>query len=128
MVSHFLYTRKCFQKTSIGYYYSKLAIIDTVTVCFSIKFFLKESQIIDLTTFSIVGCKFFATGIYIFPQLSAWILVIISVERLYSIKQSAFLFRLKRKFPHSLIILVVFFVLFILNIPNLVYLEIGERD
>jgi hypothetical protein len=125
----FVYTRKKFWATPFGFYNSCLAVVDTLILYVgSLKFFLDASDTIDVTTHSVFGCKFFIAGIYILPQFSAWIIVLISVERLVAIRALANFFFVKKRTFQVLSMLVSFTLILFINLPNILYLELKEEN
>jgi hypothetical protein len=95
----------------------------------SLKFYLYASTdgTIDLTTHSLFGCKFFTAGIYILPQLSAWILVLISIERLVAIRALQPLFFVKKRSFQFVSVILLLVIIVLINIPNIMYSQLHER-
>ena len=86
LITFLIYTRVEFRRTSIGFYYSCLAVVDTVALYVgSIKYYIKAKNDYNLTTESVFACKILTSSIYFLAQLSAWITVIASIYRLFSI-------------------------------------------
>ncbi|RNA08025.1 FMRFamide receptor-like [Brachionus plicatilis] len=125
IITVFIYQQKPFKNTSIRFYYSILAITDTLALVIgSVKFFLMATNLIGILTFSSLGCKFFITSVYILSEYSAWVLVITSIDRLISIlNYPSFIFLKTKKFRYSSS-LILFFVIFLFNYPSFIYLQI----
>ena len=83
----FVYTRKALFKTSAGFYFSVSAVVETLALLLgSLKFAINNIFDYDMVTISTFMCKFMSSIIYILCQMSSWILVIISIDRLILIK------------------------------------------
>ena len=63
-----------------------LAVVDTVVLYMGLlRWWIKELTRIDIRTLSLVGCKIHILFTYAFIQLSAWILVLVTIERVISV-------------------------------------------
>lgn len=125
MITVFIYQQKPFKKSSIRFYYSICAVTDTLALIIgSIKFFLMATNLIEILTYTSIGCKFFITSIYILSEYSAWILVITSIDRLISILNYSSFFFLKTKKFRYFISCILFLIIFFINFPSLIYLQI----
>lgn len=125
MITVFIYQQKPFKKSSIRFYYSICGIIDTLALIIgSIKFFLMATNLIEILTYTSIGCKFFITSIYILSEYSAWILVITSIDRLVFILNYSSLFFFKTKKFRYYISFLLFFIIFLINLPSVIFLQI----
>jgi hypothetical protein len=125
-ITFFIYTRKHMFKSSAGFYFSILAVVETLALVFgSFKFTYNKMNNTDLISLSNFHCKFFTVLIYILNQFASWILVIISIDRLILI-QYPYKF-IGNKFEKIRKLFVVFLFIFILtiNIQNLIYLKLN---
>ena len=78
----FIYTKKELFKTSTGFYFFCSVIIDTLALYFGLlKFFLEAVWNIDILLDSEFNCKFLRFTVYFSVQLSAWLLVTVSLDR-----------------------------------------------
>jgi hypothetical protein len=124
-----VYTRRKFWNTPFGFYNSCLAIVDTLILYVgSLKFYLSASNTIDITTHSLFGCKFFTAGIYVLPQFSAWIIVLISVERLIAIRALKNFFFVKKRNFQFVSLVAIFVLILVINFPNILYLQLKENS
>lgn len=130
LITFYIYTRKCFKKTSIGFYYSCLAIVDTLALCLGApKFSLNSIGIINIVTYSKFTCKFFTSSIYILAQFSAWIIVLANIDRLILVISNRIVYKNVRSVRFEVFLVAILFIfIFILNIPNIIYLEITTEN
>jgi hypothetical protein len=121
----YVYTIKCFRKTSIAFFYTCLAVIDTSILLIGLpKYIIHAFDLVNIVTYSTFTCKFFTTIIYILQQMSSWTLVLASFNRYYSINiNPIFKFTKSRKFQISSFF-VTGFAIVLINLPNLIYLQI----
>ena len=128
-ISFYIYTRPCLIKTSAGFYYSILAIIETLAViCGSFKFFSTIDFDYNLLDKSIYLCKIFKTSIYILTQLASWILVIISIDRLFLIKFPHKCIGSKYRKIRKLCVVLLFFIVVMINMPNLYFFNLINKN
>lgn len=121
----YVYSRKCFRKTSIAFFYTCLGVIDTSILLIGLpKYFLHHLRVFSILTYSTFTCKFFTTIIYILQQMSSWTLVLASFNRYFSININPFFkFTKSRSFQiGSFAVTSVIIVL--INLPNAIYLQI----
>ena len=124
-----VYTRKNFWHTPFGFYNSCLLIVDSLILYVgALKFPLIAFDIINLTTHSEFTCKFFTAGIYILPQFSSWILVLISFERLVVIRSFRILFYVKKRSFQFISIVLIFLIILLINFPNIIYLKVKQKE
>lgn len=82
ILSLIVYSKKKFnQHTSMGLYFRILAVTDLISVLQLLPFFLKHKYNIDFRGISSVTCKLLMILLYIPPSISAWLNVIISIDR-----------------------------------------------
>lgn len=109
----------------MGFYYSIITIVDILALFLT--YFLYMNQITTNEYFisSNIYCKFSSYLIRILSQFSSWLNVIVTVDRVISIKYFSKppVILKNRKFL-SLLILSCLFLLSILNIPNLFFYTI----
>ena len=129
LITFLIYTRVEFRRTSIGFYYSCLAVVDTVALYVgSIKYYIKAKYDYNLTTESVFACKFLTSSIYFLAQLSAWITVIASIDRLFSIVRPLHYSLIRRNKLQYVMVGSIFAVLLLLNGPNIMYLNVMESS
>jgi hypothetical protein len=126
----YVYTSKCFKNTSIGFYYSCLAAVDTLALfigCF--KFHLHaRADSFNITTYSLLSCKFFTSAIYILAQYSAWIIVFANIDRLILVTSNKVVKQTTRaKKLHVGLLVTLLIVILTLNLPNIVYLRVTRE-
>ena len=95
-----LYSKQQFKKMSFSIYFRALLINDSVTLLLGdLPMFLRIKFAINIRTLSLEACRLFYLIPYAVPATSAWLIVIISIDRLVSIKMpQRFLFRKKTSF------------------------------
>ena len=112
-----VFSRKKFQNTIFSTYFRIMALFDILTLLFRIDYFLVINNLNGLRNISAVTCKIAFYFIYTLPALSTWILVLISLDRFFSIfLPTRFLLRKKIKFQ-LIASFVVCFCNFIIFIP-----------
>lgn len=85
-LSFIILTSKEMRKTSTFCYLACLSVVDlTVNYTFSLNFIATYFFQYDIQVKSQVACRFFAFLVYFLPQLSAWILVWVSLDRVFKI-------------------------------------------
>ena len=85
-LSFIILTSKKMRKTSTFCYLACLSLVDfAVIYTFSVNFILNQYFNIDIQIKSITLCRIFAFLVYFLPQYSAWILVLVSVDRVFKI-------------------------------------------
>ena len=71
------------KKTSFTIYLAALAITDTLVLYTSgISLWLRKAYDINISLFGVPGCKLNTYFNYLFPQISSWLVVAITVERM----------------------------------------------
>lgn len=86
LLSFMILTGKKMRKTSTFCYLACLSLVDlSVVYTFSINFILNNYFNIDIQISSMWFCRTYAFLVYFLPQYSAWILVLVSVDRVIKI-------------------------------------------
>ena len=124
-ITFYIYTRKTLIKTSAGFYFSVLAIVETLALLSgSLKYSTYNLWNFHPHNYSIFLCKFNTTATYILCQMASWILVIISIDRLILIKYPYKFVGTKFIKIRIAFIVSIFFIITIINIPNLIFLDL----
>lgn len=94
-----VYSRKNLTKNSFSIYFRCMAIVDFAILLHSFTYLLGTAFDLDLHQQSDLLCKTLDLPIYILPPVSAYLLVLLSLDRLLKIKfPNRFLFFYKQKF------------------------------
>lgn len=110
ILSFVIFSRKKFQHTIFSTYFRFLSIFDTLAVLFGLVDYVSFHSEISVKEMSLFNCKIIEYFSYITPSVSAWILVVISMDRLISIvRPSLFQIRKKNSFQISVCIFLLFF-------------------
>jgi len=113
----YIFTRNQFIEQSTCFYFAFSAVIDTFLLYFGLlKHFLRAILGEDLRDFSDFNCKFFIYSVYFLQQLSAWTLILISLDRLIITFPSKFSKSLTARKCQYLLILFLLFLFIISNI------------
>ncbi len=116
-----VYTSKYFRKTSMGFYFSCLAIVDTIVMSlFTSRDYLKSY--VPAEDY-VIFCKFFIPNIYIFVDFSAWIRMIISFDQLILLSDYPISRYTCKKLFQTALLASVFVSLIALNIPNFMLIQ-----
>ena len=128
IISFIVFTRPKLRKSSTFFYLSCLCIIDVLsiyTVCGNMLFYYHFD--IDLQKKSLVICKLYSFLIYFLPQFSAWTCAAVSLDRVVSVifsvrgKHAAAAKRFNTPQKALQVELVIFFLLFLLNVQFFFY-------
>jgi hypothetical protein len=85
-LSFIILTSKKMRTNSTFCYLACLSLVDfAVIYTFSLNFILNQYFNIDIQIKSVLLCRVFAFLVYFLPQYSAWILVLVSVDRVFKI-------------------------------------------
>ena len=100
ILAFIIYSREKFRNISFSIFFKALIISDTLTLLLGdLPKFLRKRFDINIKTLSLETCRLFYLIPYAVPATSAWLIVIISIDRLVSIKMpQRFLFRKKTSF------------------------------
>ena len=116
--------RKPFRNTSTSVYFIALAIADNINLFIvTSNMVLRFGFFIDLSSYSTWTCKLFNFASFVFPQLSSWILVNISIERFVAVYRP---FKVKQLFTPKKAILGLCVITVLLLITNIQYILISE--
>jgi hypothetical protein len=128
VISFIVFTRPKLRKSSTFFYLSCLCIIDILsiyTVCGNMLFYYHFG--IDLQKKSLVVCKLYSFLIYFLPQFSAWTCAAVSLDRVVSVifsvrgKHAAAAKKFNTPQKALQVELVIFFLLFLLNVQFFFY-------
>lgn len=119
-LSVYVVLRSKLRRNSTFIYLAFLSIIDlAVLYTFCVNFILHAWFNVDMQQVSLIACKIYSFSIYFFPQLSAWILTAVSIDRVFALTGGV---RKTRKIRQTyLILFVIFLILFLLNVQFLFY-------
>lgn len=127
LFSLYIYTSKCFRRTSTGFYFSCLSIVNTLgLIIYVIRFFHKGISKEDISNLSDFNCKFFDTSIYFFATLSAWIETVASLDRLTACKFSPFYTKIKTRKFNVLTVGLIVIIIVCINVPNFIFFELVQ--
>lgn len=120
-VSLIVYFRKTFHQNSVIFYFKILTIFNTYVVFFSPRNFIEDKFFPYLAPYNDPICKVSDYSIYFGCAVSAWMLVFISLDRLFKFYYPSGTYWISRKQPQRY--LTLFLVLFNIgfNSPLLIY-------
>lgn len=125
----YIYSRSSFKRTSTGFYFSCLAIVNTsALIIFVSRFFYDGIYKDDISSVSDFTCKFFSIALYLFPPLSAWIETAASLDRLAATKFTPLFSSIKRRRFQVLIVGLIFLILMGVNVPNMIYFQLIDKS
>ena len=121
--SFIVFSRNKFRVTFFSVYFRVLAFTDTFTLLFIINDFPAAYFNEDIQNSSYITCKMFYYFIYSISPVSAWILVVVSFDRMLNIiRPNQYLFMKKKKLQ-IVICSVIFLYNTIYYIPQAIYKE-----
>jgi hypothetical protein len=121
ILSFIIFSRKIFQNTIFSTYFRFMIIFDNIALLFPINKLFELNYNIYFSDFNNHLCKLRYYIIYFVFPISAWILVIVSIDRFLSIVYpNKFIFRKKTVFQLMMCLLVLSINL-VYYIPNLFY-------
>lgn len=124
--SFIIFSRKKFRVTFFSVYFRILAFTDTFTLLFIINDFPATYFNEDIQNSSYIMCKMFYYFIYSISPTSAWILVIVSLDRMLNIiRPNQYLF-MKKKKTQIMICFAIFVFNIVYYIPQAIYKEYQE--
>ena len=86
LLSVYVVLRSKLRRHSTFIYLAFLSIVDLVVLyTFCVNFILHAWFNIDLQRVSLIACKIFSFSIYFSPQMSAWILTAVSIDRVFAL-------------------------------------------
>ena len=120
LLSVYVVLRSKLRRHSTFIYLAFLSIVDLIVLyTFCVNFILHAWFDIDLQQVSLVACKIFSFSIYFFPQMSAWILTAVSLDRVFALTRGV---RKTKKIRLTYSVLFsIFIILFLLNIQFFFY-------
>ena len=121
----YIYSRGTFKRTSTGFYFSCLAVVNSIALfIFVIRLFMENINKIDISSDTNFYCKFFTITMYILSPLSAWIETAASLDRLAATKFTPLFNSIKRRRFQVLMVVLIAVVLITLNVPNIYYFKL----
>ena len=118
ILSSIVFMRKKFSKMTMGFYNIVISIVNIIFSIFGVLVFFGQSIGKDLSLISDFSCIFLSFAIRVFSQMSSWMNVFVTVDRMVSITYPNKYLLLKNKKKLSVLILIQFILLCILNAPN----------
>ena len=122
ILSSIVFMRKKFAKRTMGFYNIAISIFNILFAVFCMLNFNGLANGNDLTLISDFSCIFLAFALRVFAQLSSWMNVFVTVDRIVSITYPNKYPLLQNKKRLSLLILIQFILLCIINAPNLLFI------
>ncbi len=120
-----IFTSNGFKKTSTCFYFAFLAIVDTFAIYIgAIKFSYEGFTKSELGLVSLFFCKFTPFITYSLSNISSGTLVVISLERLFRTFSTKVFSKLQGKKFQFLIIISLVLLIFMVNIPILIYFDL----
>ena len=120
-VSSFIFLRKKFSNTTMGFYNIIMALVNNALIILGMIAYFSQALGNDYLLISNFSCLFLSYNLRLFSQMSSWLNVFITVDRMVSITYPNKYPFLKNKTKLTLLILMMFALLGVLNIPNLFY-------
>ena len=121
ILSSIVFMRKKFSKTTMGFYNIAISIINIFFAIFTILSYIGKTYDKDLTLMSDFSCIFLAFALRVFAQMSSWMNVFVTVDRMISIAYPNKYSLLKCKKRLSLLIFIQFILLCLINAPNFLF-------
>ena len=118
ILSTIVFSRKKFLKLTMGFYNIAISAVNIIFATFGIITNIGQTIGKDFTLMSGFSCIFLTFAIRVFSEMSSWMNVFVTVDRMISITYPNKYPFLKNKKILSTLILVQFMILCILNIPN----------
>ncbi|RNA08164.1 FMRFamide receptor-like [Brachionus plicatilis] len=118
LLSYLVFSRKTFEKGTMGFYFRVIAIMDSIALTNLFAQFFTQSLGIDLVLVSSFTCIFFNLFLRVSFQASAWLNVIVTLDRLACIKyvHKQFKFNKNKKILLA-ILFTVLLAIILTNIP-----------
>ena len=121
IISSIVFMRKKFSKKTMGFYNIVISIVNIIFAVFAALNYTGIALGKDLTLMSGFSCVFLTYGQRVFSQMSSWMNVFVTVDRMISITYPNRYPFLKNKKILTLLIFIQFLLLCIINIPNLFF-------
>ena len=118
IMTSLIFLRKKFSTTTMGFYYTIIALVNNILAIIVMITYLSPKFGDDFLLVSDLSCVFLTFNVRLFAQMSSWLNVFITVDRMVSITYPNKYPFLKNKKKLTLLMLVLFFMLVALNIPN----------
>ena len=118
ILSSIVFMRKKFAKRTMGFYNIAISIFNILFALFSMLSFIGISYGNDLTLISDFSCIFLAFALRVFAQMSSWMNVFVTVDRIVFLKYPNKYPLLQNKKMLSVLIFIQFIILCIINAPN----------
>ena len=118
ILSSIVFMRKKFAKRTMGFYNIAISIFNILFAIFSMLSFIGISYGNDLTLISDFSCIFLAFALRVFAQMSSWMNVFVTVDRIVFLKYPNKYPLLQNKKMLSVLIFIQFIILCIINAPN----------
>ena len=118
IITSLIFSRKKFSTTTMGFYYIIIALVNNILALIVMITYLSPKFGEDFLLVSDLSCVFLTFNVRLFAQMSSWLNVFITVDRMVSITYPSKYPFLKNKKKLTLLMLMLFFVLVALNIPN----------
>jgi hypothetical protein len=116
--SFLIFTRERFHKTTMGFYNMALAIFDILALTITFILFFPITIGNDLSVISDVSCKLISFLVRTFTQVPSWLQVMVSFDRMLSVKYPQRFSLLNKKSFLAGIIGIIVCMVMIINIPN----------
>lgn len=122
-----IYVNSEFTKSSSGYYFAFSALIETLTLyCGLIKYLIYGYSEILIYDVNIYACKILTFLIYALVQIAAWILVLISFDRLIITFSSRFLAKYRKRRYQTILILIIVGLILVINSPVIYFFRLNK--
>ena len=121
IISSLIFTRKRFKKNTMGFYNIAISMFNNILAIFGMVTYFSQAIGKDLSLVSDFSCLFLSFSMRLFTQMSTWMNVFVTVDRMVSITYPNRFPVLKNKYKLSLLIFVQFLFICVINIPNLLF-------
>lgn len=120
LISFLIFSKKSFRIGTMGYFFKIIAIMDSIVLINLFLNFFSQSLEKDIVLISDFYCKFFNLALRVSFQSSSWLNVLVTLDRLLSIKYHHKQFKFnKNKKILTLILLGALLLIILINSPNL---------
>ena len=113
-----IFRRKRFKKGTMGFYFTIVSIINTIGIAIVFLVYYTKSLHKDILLYSDSACKLFFYSLVLFVQMSSWLNVFVTADRMINITYPNRFKILKNKPKLLKLILALFLTLVVLNTPN----------
>ena len=128
ILSIIVFQKRKFKNDTMGFYNIMTSVINVVLILMSFVIFFSQLITDDILLISNFSCKFFSYSLRLVPQWSSWLNVFVTVDRMISLTYPYKYNILKDKVKLLILIVFLFVLLAVLNLPNLLFkLEIGTN-